>query len=224
MKLDCYTTENKFPQLHGYFYDEYIQKAFEQVCHRRRNHCCNNDIWELKFNWNSRKHEILEELNSENYKFDSVKEFRKDGQVYEIWTAKDAVVIEKLTILLKDKYKITENCSSYHLKGKGGVKAAINKIRKNYRNYKFVMITDVKKYYASINHDCLFEILRKHITETRVLCLLYQFMKRTVCRDGYYKTFEKGICRGTSLSPIIGALYLEVLDMEMEKKSLFYMY
>ena len=52
---------------------------------------------------------------------------------------------------------------------------------------------------------------------------MYQFLKRTRYRDGYYKPTTKGICRGSSLSPIIGALYLEEMDICMKNtKSILY--
>ena len=200
-----------------------LQKAFEKVCYRRREYCCNNDIWELRFNWNSRKSEILEELNSGVYKFDSVKEIIIDGQMYEIWAARDAVVIEVLTTLLKDRYNVTENCSSHHLKGNGGVKAAVNKVKNGIEKYKYFYKSDIKKYYASINHDVLLDILRSRIPNSEVISLLYQFLKRTRYRDGYYKPTKRGICRGSSLSPLIGALYLEQLDILMKKtKNILY--
>ena len=91
------------------FADKLIQKAFVKVSYRRREYGCNNDIWELRHNWNTRKSEILEELNSGTYKFDCVKEVVIDGQLYNIWVAQDAVVIEALTMLMKDKYNITED-------------------------------------------------------------------------------------------------------------------
>lgn len=80
----------------------------------------------------------------------------------------------------------------------------------------------MKKYYASIDHDLLFGMLRKIIGEAPVLGLLYQFMKRTVYKGGYYKTVCKGISRGSSLSPLLGALYLEELDEAMKKSGCFY--
>ena len=199
-----------------------FDKAYEKVCSRLKDYSSNNDIWDLRYNWKSRKREILDKLNNASYRFDAAKEIVIDRERYEIWTAMDAVVIEALTILLKEEYKIVSNSSSYHLKGKGGVKAAVGKVRRNYRKYKYVMRTDVRKYYASINHDKLFEILRSKINEGSVLSLLYQFMERTVYKDGYYKSFKKGICRGTSLSPLLGALYLEELDVAMKNSSSFY--
>ena len=205
------------------FTDRLIHKAFEKTCFRRREYGCNNDIWELRYNWNRQKPEILEELNAGTYRFDAVKEVVIDGQLYNIWAASDAVVLEALTMLLKDKYNITENCDSYHLKGRGGVKAAVNKALTGTQKYKYFYKSDIKKYYASIDHDVLLDILRIRIPYREVISLLYQFLKRTRYRVGYYKPTERGICRGSSLSPILGGLYLEELDVLMKKtKNILY--
>ena len=72
------------PEHEFIFSEKFIQKAFEKVCHKRREYSCNNDIWELRFNWNDQKFKILEELNAGTYKFDTVKEILIDGQMYEI--------------------------------------------------------------------------------------------------------------------------------------------
>ena len=208
--------------LEGIFTAELIDMAFRKACHKRRKYGSNSDIWDLRLNWNSRKQKLCGELNNGTYRFDTVKEIRINGQVYEIWTSEDSVVIEALRILLKEKYRITGNCTSFHMKGRGGVKGALDKIRRNFNEYKYVLRTDVRKYYASIDHLKLFEIIRKYVTERNILLLLYSFLKRTACRDGYYKSITKGICRGSSLSPVFGALYLEELDTEMRNKSSFY--
>ena len=199
-----------------------INCAYDKVCFKRRNSSSDDDIWDLRFRWNDRKLKLLNELNSGKYRFDAVKEICIDSQVYEKWIAEDAVVIEALTQLLKDKYKIVKNCSSYHLKGRGGVKGAVRRIMRNAADYKYVFRTDVRKYYASIDHLKLFEILRKYITETNLLLLLYSFLKKTNYKNGYYLSVNKGICCGSALSPILGALYLEELDRELTKDSPFY--
>jgi hypothetical protein len=61
----------------------------------------------------------INRLNSGNYKFDAVQEMIIDGQIYEIWTAGDDLLIEALTMLLKEKYSVADKCSAYHLKGQG---------------------------------------------------------------------------------------------------------
>ena len=211
------------PEHEFIFSEKFIQKAFEKVCHKRREYSCNNDIWELRFNWNDQKFKILEELNAGTYKFDTVKEVIIDDQIYEIWASSDAVVLEALTTLLKDKYHITNECNSYHLKGKGGVKAAVNKVLNGTKKYKYFYKSDIKKYYASIDHDVLLNIFKSKIPDRSVISILYQFLKRTRYRNGYYKSTLKGICRGSSLSPILGALYLEEMDKCMKNtKNILY--
>ena len=204
------------------FTNKIIQKAFEKVCHRRKEYGHNSDIWDLRHNWNTRKPDILDGLNDGTYKFDAVRELLIDGEIYEIWAAEDAVVIEALTMLLKDNYNMIEDCDSYHLKGRGGVKAALNQVENNLDRYKFVMKSDVKKYYASMDHDVLMDLIREYVTDSPVTQLIYQFLKRVKYRDGYYLKIRRGICRGTALSPLLGALYLKELDNAIGKMNVTY--
>jgi RNA-directed DNA polymerase len=85
----------------------------------------------------------------------------------------------------------------------------------------FVFRTDVKSYYASIDHDILLEQLRRLIPDARVLGLVEQYVRHTVY-DGHYETVTQGICLGCSLSPLMGAVYLQPVDDAMAKTGLFY--
>ncbi len=86
----------------------------------------------------------------------------------------------------------------------------------------FVFRTDVKSYYASINHDILHAQLAEHIDDRRLLDLLWQYLRRSVYDDGFYEDIEQGISLGCPLSPLMGALFLDVLDKRMEAIGLFY--
>jgi len=86
----------------------------------------------------------------------------------------------------------------------------------------FVFRTDVKSYYASIDHDILYEQLRTHIADRRVRNLLWDYIHRTVIEDGIYQQSHRGIALGCSLSPLMGALYLKPLDDRMAQTGLFY--
>ena len=109
------------------FTQDILQQAFKKVCQRRIKYSPNNDIWGLRINWQNRKNTILNKLNRNIYRFDAAREAVINNEHYEIWSSEDAVVIEALTILLKERYNITGICTSFHLKGKGGVKAATGK-------------------------------------------------------------------------------------------------
>ena len=86
----------------------------------------------------------------------------------------------------------------------------------------FVFRTDVKSYYASIDHDILLAMLERHVPDGRVLDLLRQYVRRTIYDGGLYEDVERGISLGCPLSPLMGALYLKLLDERVEETGLPY--
>ncbi len=82
--------------------------------------------------------------------------------------------------------------------------------------------TDVRRYYASINHGVLFAQLKEYIDAPGLLDLLWQYMRRTVYDGGLYEDVTVGIPLGCSLSPLMGALYLKPVDDAMAETGLFY--
>ncbi len=87
---------------------------------------------------------------------------------------------------------------------------------KDYPQYKFFFKTDVRSYYASIDHYILLMKLHKYIDDRIILNYVWQFLNRCVEWGGLYQDIKRGIPRGSSLSPLLGALYLLELDQEME--------
>jgi hypothetical protein len=85
-----------------------------------------------------------------------------------------------------------------------------------------VFRTDVKGYYASINHQILFQLVANYVREPVVLDLVHQYLKRFVSDGGEYADIEQGISLGCPLSPLMGALYLKPLDDKMAEMGCFY--
>ena len=90
------------------------------------------------------------------------------------------------------------------------------------KNYSFVIRTDVKSYYASINHHQVYTQLEKRIDDKAVLCLLWQYLKHTTTYGGLYWENERDISLGCPLSPWIVALYLIELDQAMASLPVVY--
>ena len=86
----------------------------------------------------------------------------------------------------------------------------------------FVFRTDVKSYYESIDHFVLLEQLAEYIDDRAVRNLLWQSMRRTVESGGLFRDVERGIARGSALSPLLGAFFLDALDQTMETLGVFY--
>ena len=55
-----------------------------------------------------------------------------------------------------------------------------------------------------------------------MIYLINQYLRRTSERGGSFWDFEKGISLGCSLSPLIGAFFLNAVDDALEETGLFY--
>ena len=53
--------------------EKIVEKAFDNICHKRIDYHSNDDIWDLRHNWATEKHEILQDINNGSYKFNAVK-------------------------------------------------------------------------------------------------------------------------------------------------------
>ena len=143
-------------------------------------------------------------------------------ETIEVWSALDALVLKATALVLTAHWlpDLSQHC--HHLQGRGGAKAAVRFVHEHLAANTFVFRTDVKSYYASIDHDILLGLLEQAVPDRRVLDLLRQYVRRTIYDGGLYEDVERGISLGCPLSPLMGALYLKLLDERVEKTGLAY--
>jgi RNA-directed DNA polymerase len=119
-----------------------------------------------------------------------------------------------LAMALPDALALSSLCT--HIKGHGGLKATVSALQAALPDDTYVMKTDVRGYYESIDHTILLRQLDKDVTDPFIWCLLVQFVKRSFERGGTFKSIHCGLSRGCPLSPVIAAYYLKGLDEQME--------
>jgi len=140
----------------------------------------------------------------------------------EIWSSQDALVLKALAIVLTRHLAPQMPKTCHHLAGNGGAMAAVRRLCQEIPGNAFVFRSDVKSYYASIDHEILFAQLKQHVADAHLLDLLWQYLRRTIYDGGQYEDVKQGISLGCSLSPLMGALYLTPLDERMAATGLFY--
>ncbi|CAM5189766.1 RNA-directed DNA polymerase OS=Ureibacillus acetophenoni OX=614649 GN=SAMN05877842_1383 PE=3 SV=1 [Ureibacillus acetophenoni] len=96
---------------------------------------------------------------------------------------------------------------------------AIKKSIKYYeQGYKVVVDCDLKSYFDTINHQKLMEYLKVFIKDKIILKLIWKFLKSGILENGLTKPTEFGAPQGGVLSPILSNVYLNQLDIELDKK------
>lgn len=184
-----------------------LDQAFRWLCQQRRDYPPDADVWDLRFHWQKELARLQAELHTGQFRFGPLSVVTKaDGEVLHLWSARDALVLKALALVVVPLLRISPRC--VHVKGHGGLKAAVREVQQRLPDYGHVLRTDVKGFYESIDQSILLAQLAAHIDDALMLDLLGQAIQRTVARGGLYWDIRTGISRGCALSPLLGALYL----------------
>jgi RNA-directed DNA polymerase len=204
--------------------DAMLDRAYAWLCARRREYSAHDDVWTVRRRWSRLKPQLQAELRAGTYRFSPVRRYRTPEGGRDVWAALDALVLKAMAIVLTRRLAphLSPRCT--HLAGHGGSKAAAQRgaVADNLAANTFVLRTDVKSYYASIDHDLLLDQLQPLIPDRRALALIYQYLRHVIYDDGLYRDVRRGLSRGCPLSPLLGALYLQALDERLAALGLFY--
>ena len=78
----------------------------------------------------------------------------------------------------------------------------------------WVLDTDFREYFSSLDHQWLERFLEHRIADRRVLRLIQKWLAAGVIEDGAWTAFEEGVPQGASVSPLLGNVYLHyVFDL-----------
>jgi len=195
---------------------------FVWLCERRRDYSPNDDVWDVRWRWDELRPRLQEWLRAGVYRIGAVRRFPAGDETVEVWPALDALVLKATALVLAAHWGPVLSPLCFHLEGRGGAKAAVRFVDAHRADNTFVFRTDVKSYYASIDHEILLTMLDRHVPDGWVLDLLRQYVRRTIYDGGLYEDVERGIALGCPLPLLMGAFYLKLLDERMEATGLAY--
>jgi len=163
--------------------DEVLESAYAWLCKRRQDYPPAADIWSFRQIWQQEKTRLQAELLEGSYRVSLLSRVTlKNQQEIDLWSARDALVLKALSLVVVKHLPISKNCA--HIKGHGGGKGAVRQVLRHLPHHRFVLQTDVKSYYSSMDHFLVLDQLAHYIKDRRVLNLVGQYLGRYAERGG----------------------------------------
>ena len=168
------------------------------------------------------REELLGKIREEKYKPSPVRrvEIPKDnGGVRKLGipTVIDRVIQQAIAQVLSPIYEPKFSDESYGYRPNRSAKDAILKV-KEYADegYKYAVCLDLSKYFDTLNHELLMNMLRQEIKDKRLIELIKRYLKSGVMENGIVMRTEEGSPQGGNLSPLLANIYLDKFDKEFE--------
>jgi len=84
--------------------------------------------------------------------------------------------------------------------------------------YRWTVDMDLEKFFDRVNHDKLMSLVKRRVTDKRVLKLINSYLKSGVLVGDVWIPASEGTPQGGPLSPLLANLLLDELDKELERR------
>ena len=109
--------------------------------------------------------------------------------------------------------------TSYGYRPNKSAKDAILKVKEYAeQGYTYAVTLDLSKYFDTMNHELLINLMRRNVKDERVIQLIKRYLKSGVMENGVVMDTEEGSPQGGNLSPLLANIYLNEFDQEFVKR------
>ena len=168
--------------------------------------------------------ELLESIRKGKYRPEPVrrKEIPKpDGGVRKLGipTVIDRIIQQAIAQQLVPIYEPLFSEGSYGYRPGRSAQQAIQKVKEYAeQGYTRAVLIDLSKYFDTLNHELLMNLLRKQIKDKSVIELIKRYLKSGIMENGVILKTREGSPQGGPLSPLLANIYLNEFDREMEHR------
>ncbi len=199
--------------------------AYERVCaNKGAPGIDNRSVYDLKVYLQKHWVRIKAELLSGTYKPLPVLRVeipKPDGGVRPLGipTVVDRLIQQAVHQVLSPIFELEFSNHSYGFRPGRSAHQAVKAVQTYQQDgYKYVVDMDLKSFFDEVNHDILMGLLRRKITDVRVLKLVRSYLQSGIMIGGVCSTPVKGTPQGGPLSPLLSNIMLHELDQELESR------
>jgi group II intron reverse transcriptase/maturase len=170
------------------------------------------------------KDELLQSIIRGKYKPNPVRrvEIPKEGgkkRQLGIPTVVDRVIQQAIAQILSPIYEPLFSNNSYGFRPKRSAHDALKQCQDYITaGYKYTVDMDLEKYFDTVCHSKLIEVLSRTIKDGRVISLIHRYMNAGVIENGKFVETKIGVPQGGNLSPLLSNIMLNELDKELERR------
>lgn len=133
-------------------------------------------------------------------------------------TIRDRVVQQACKIVIEPIFEANFLNSSFGFRPKRSAVQATIEIKTSLVRNWWVIDADIQKYFDTIDHELLMKLLRKRVSDRRVLKMIRQWLMAGVVENGKFQATKIGSPQGGVISPLLANIYLHVFDMYWQNK------
>jgi group II intron reverse transcriptase/maturase len=130
------------------------------------------------------------------------------------WT--DKLVQEVMRSILESYYEPQFSKHSHGFRPNHGCHTALQEIQTAWAGTKWFIEGDIAKYFDTIDHEKLIEILREDIHDERFIQLIRELLRAGYLEEWTYNRTMSGTPQGGVISPILSNIYLNRFDQWVE--------
>jgi group II intron reverse transcriptase/maturase len=132
-------------------------------------------------------------------------------------TVVDRVIQQALVQVLTPVFEPTFSDASNGFRPGRSAHQAIVKAKEYYEEgYGHVVDIDLAKYFDTVNHEILMDMVMTEVKERPIIRLIRAFLKSGVMASGIVSPTEEGTPQGGNLSPLLSNIYLTRFDKMLE--------
>lgn len=134
-------------------------------------------------------------------------------------TIVDRVIQQAIVQVLTPLFEPLFSDNSFGFRPKRSAHDALLRIKEHVdEGYVFVVDMDLEKFFDTVNHSKLVQILSNTIEDGRVISLIHKYLKAGVVIQDLFEKTDVGTPQGGPISPLLANIMLNELDKELEKR------